>query len=78
MHPGAGTSPFCNPDVDLIEGEAVPVELPAGSVLTSHRDLVHGSQGNHSDTHRRVFVPAYQPAGLHRWRLDKKRPVRTA
>jgi ribosomal protein L16 Arg81 hydroxylase len=36
---------------------------------------VHGSQGNHSDSNRRVFVMAYQPAGLHRWRLDKKHPI---
>ena len=65
-------------DVDLIEGEAFPVELPAGSVLWFHRDLVHGSQSNRSDRSRRVFVAAYQPAGLHRWRLGKKRPIRGA
>lgn len=62
-------------DVDLINGEAIPVELPAGSVLWFHRDLVHGSQSNRSETNRRVFVAAYQPAGLKRWRLDKERPV---
>ncbi|MBW2243766.1 MAG: phytanoyl-CoA dioxygenase family protein [Deltaproteobacteria bacterium] len=65
-------------NVDLIDGEAIPVELPAGSVLWFHRDLVHGSQSNRSDTNRRVFVTAYQPAGLKRWRLDKKRPIRSA
>ena len=65
-------------DGDLIEGGAIPVELPAGSVLWFHRDLVHGSQSNRSNKNRRVFVTAYQPAGLQRWRLDKKRPIRNA
>jgi ectoine hydroxylase-related dioxygenase (phytanoyl-CoA dioxygenase family) len=63
-------------DVDLIDGEAVPTELPAGSVLYFHRDLVHGSQTNRSDHSRRVFVVAYQSSGLHRWRIDRKREVR--
>ena len=62
-------------DVDLIDGEAIPAELPAGSVLWFHRDLVHGSQSNRSETNRRVFVTAYQPAGLNHWRLDQKRPI---
>jgi ectoine hydroxylase-related dioxygenase (phytanoyl-CoA dioxygenase family) len=62
-------------DVDLIDGEAIPVGLPAGSVVWSHRDLVHGSQSNRSETNRRVFVAAYPPAGLKRWRVDKKRPI---
>lgn len=65
-------------DVNLIDGEAVPAELPAGSVLYFHPDLVHGSQSNRSQSHRRVFVVAYQPAGLRRWRLPGTRPVRTA
>ena len=64
--------------VDLIDGEAVPTELPAGSVLYFHRDLVHGSQSNRSDHSRRVFVVAYQSSGLHRWRIDRKREVRVA
>jgi hypothetical protein len=65
-------------DVDLVEGEAFAVALPAGSVVWFHRDLVHGSQSNRSHAARRVFVLAYQPAGLHRWRLDEQRPVRTS
>jgi phytanoyl-CoA hydroxylase len=63
-------------DVDLIEGEAIPTEVPAGSVLYFHRDLVHGSQTNRTKQSRRVFVVAYQSTGLHRWRLDQKREVR--
>ncbi len=62
-------------DVDLIDGEALPTELPAGSVLYFHRDLVHGSQTNRSTSSRRVFVVAYQAGGLHRWRINRKREV---
>mgnify|MGYP003504102109 FL=1 len=62
-------------DVGRVEGEPFPVQLPAGSALWFHRDLVHGSQGNRSADNRRVFVAAYQPAGLRRWRLDRVRPV---
>lgn len=65
-------------DVDLIDGEAIPADFPAGSVLYFHPDLVHGSQSNRSNTNRRVFVVAYQPAGCHRWRLDKIRDIKVA
>ena len=57
-------------DVALLEGEAYPAELPAGSVLYFHHDLVHGSQSNRSDTNRRVFVAAYQAPGRRRWHHD--------
>ncbi|MCP5057583.1 MAG: phytanoyl-CoA dioxygenase family protein [bacterium] len=62
-------------DTDLIDGEAFATELPAGSVLYFHRDLVHGSQTNRTGASRRVFVVAYQAGGLHRWRIDRKREV---
>jgi ectoine hydroxylase-related dioxygenase (phytanoyl-CoA dioxygenase family) len=62
-------------DVDLLDGEAIPTELTAGSVLYFHRDLVHGSQTNRSRSSRRVFVVAYQRGGLHRWRINRKREV---
>lgn len=62
-------------DVDRIDGEAVPTELPAGSVIYFHRDLVHGSQTNRTAASRRVFVVAYQAGGLHRWRSNRKREV---
>lgn len=65
-------------DVDLVEGEAIPTELPAGSVLYFHRDLVHGSQTNRSQANRRVFVIAYQSGGHHRWRINRKREVKIA
>ena len=64
-------------DVDKLCLEPHAVALPAGSVLWFHHDLVHGSQTNRSDSNRRVFVAAYQPAGLRRWRFDTSRPVRT-
>ncbi len=62
-------------DTDLIDGEAVATELPSGSVLYFHRDLVHGSQSNRTKSSRRVFVVAYQSGGLHRWNLNRKREV---
>lgn len=62
-------------DVDLIDGEAFATELPAGSVLYFHRDLVHGSQTNRTTASRRVFVVAYQRGGLHVWGVDRKREV---
>jgi hypothetical protein len=65
-------------DVELIEGEAMAVELPAGSVLYFHRDLVHGSQTNQTSSSRRVFVIAYQSSGLKLWGVERKREVRMA
>lgn len=65
-------------DVRQIDGEALPVALPAGSAIWFHRDLVHGSQSNRSQRDRRVFVMAYQPAGLRRWRIDRVRAVGVA
>jgi hypothetical protein len=65
-------------DVDLLEGEAVPLEAPEGSVLWFHRDLVHGSQVNRSNGSRRVYVIAYQPSGFHCWRSDQNREIRSA
>lgn len=62
-------------DIEQLEGEPLAVATGAGSVLWFHRDLVHGSQSNRSDTDRRVFVLAYQPAGLRRWRIDDQRPI---
>jgi ectoine hydroxylase-related dioxygenase (phytanoyl-CoA dioxygenase family) len=64
-------------DVDLIDEKGIPTELPAGSVLYFHRDLVHGSQTNRTRGNRRVFVVAYQAGGLHRWRIDRKHEVDT-
>jgi ectoine hydroxylase-related dioxygenase (phytanoyl-CoA dioxygenase family) len=64
-------------DVSGVEGEAYAVEAAAGSVLFFHRDLVHGSQTNRSGRDRRVFVVAYQSSGLHRWRMNARREVRT-
>jgi hypothetical protein len=65
-------------DIDSLEGEAVPLEAPEGSVVWFHRDLVHGSQVNRSASSRRVYVIAYQPSGFHCWRLNRKREIRPA
>lgn len=64
-------------DVDLIEGEAFPVEVPAGSVLWFHYNVVHGSQSNRSNKNRRAYIMAYQPPGLHRWHSEEIREIRT-
>ncbi len=66
-------------DVDHFEGEKpVALEVPAGSVVYFHGDLIHGSQGNHSEQGRRALVLTYQPAGMPRWLHDDVRPVPTA
>jgi hypothetical protein len=62
-------------DVALLEGEAVPFEAPAGSVIWAHRDLVHGSQTNRSPDSRRVFVIAYQPSGFNCWGQERRREI---
>ena len=63
-------------DVDKIDGEPFGFVLPAGSTVWFHYDIVHGSKTNRSERDRRVFVAAYQPAGLRRWRIDHCRPIR--
>lgn len=63
-------------NMDQLEGEPYAVELPAGSVLFFHYNIVHGSQTNRSQSNRRVLLFAYQPAGLHCWRVDKVRNVK--
>jgi len=73
--PDSGSVQLDGTDVRQIDGEALPVALPAGSAIWFHRDLVHGSQSNRSQRDRRVFVMAYQPAGLRRWRIDRVRAV---
>jgi len=39
-----------------VTGEASPVELPAGSVLWLHSDLIHSSQSNYSGSFRKFLV----------------------
>jgi hypothetical protein len=62
-------------DVDGIDGDPVAIEAPAGSVTWFHYNIVHGSQSNRSDVSRRVFISAYQPAGLRRWRVGDRREI---
>ena len=63
-------------DVDRLDERPFAGALPAGSVLWFHRDLVHGSQTNRSDSDRRAFLLAYQPAGLRQWRNGERRDIR--
>ncbi|MBW2695674.1 MAG: phytanoyl-CoA dioxygenase family protein [Deltaproteobacteria bacterium] len=65
-------------DVDRLDEKPYPVALPAGSVLWFHRDIVHGSKSNRSEDHRRAYLLAYQPAGLHQWRNGVQRDVATS
>lgn len=67
---GRGTLGALYTDVRNVPGTPEPVALPAGSLVVFHRDLVHGSRSNRSAASRRVFVAAYQPAGLRRWRTS--------
>jgi len=64
-------------DVDRLEEEPLPMDLPAGSVAYFHRDIVHGSQTNRTDQNRRAYLLAYQPSGLRQWRNGEHREIRT-
>jgi hypothetical protein len=44
------------------------VKRPGGAPLPWHQEGPYWAN-------RRVFVTAYQPVGLNRWRLYKKRPI---
>ncbi len=63
-------------DVDRYElNEPVPMDLPAGSIVYFHGDIVHGSMSNRSDVRRRLLLLTYQPDGLTRWQQSDIRPV---
>ena len=77
-HDGEGTLGALYTDVSLLEQKPAPMALSAGSVVWFHRDTVHGSRTNRSDSDRRLFLLAYQPAGLHQWRNGVQRDIQTA
>lgn len=63
-------------DIDRYElNEPAPMDLPAGSIVYFHGDIVHGSQGNRSEEKRRLLLLTYQPGGLSRWQREDVRPV---
>ena len=62
-------------DVDRLEGEPLAFELAPGSAVFFHHYIVHGSQTNRTHESRRIFLLAYQPEGLQRWRINQTRPV---
>lgn len=63
-------------DIDRYElQEPQPMDLPAGSIVYFHGDIVHGSQGNRSQEKRRLLLLTYQPDGLPRWQREDIRPV---
>jgi phytanoyl-CoA hydroxylase len=77
-HEGKGKLGALYTDVSLLDEQPTPMALPAGSVVWFHRDTVHGSQTNRSDTDRRLFLLAYQPAGLRQWRNGERRDIQTS
>jgi hypothetical protein len=54
-------------DVSLLEGEPVAVEVPAGSLLFFHPDIVHGAPSNLTDEPKPALYVTYQPAGFPTW-----------
>ena len=63
-------------DIDRHDlNEPVPIDLPAGSVVYFHGDIVHGSQGNKTQEERRLLLLTYQPGGLARWQQESVRGV---
>lgn len=63
-------------DIDRYDlNEPKPMDLPAGSIVYFHGDIVHGSQGNKTDERRRLLLLTYQPDGLPRWQREDIRPV---
>jgi hypothetical protein len=63
-------------DMGQLEGEEpLALELPAGSAIWFHGDLVHGSRSNRGRSSRRALVLTYQPESLPRWRSEDVRPV---
>lgn len=59
--------PFGNLEIDRAlddDAKAVPVEVPAGSVVFFGAFLVHKSAKNTSDKQRRSLLYSYQPNGL--------------
>jgi phytanoyl-CoA hydroxylase len=77
-HEGKGKLGALYTDVSRVAEEPKPMALPAGSVVWFHRDTVHGSQTNRSETDRRLFLLAYQPAGLHQWQNGEQRDIQTS
>ena len=63
-------------DIDRHDlNEPLAIDLPAGSVVYFHGDIVHGSLGNRSEEERRLLLLTYQPAGKPRWQQESIRPV---
>ena len=56
--------------------DAVPAELPAGSLLFFSPHTVHGSEPNLSDRPRRALLFTYQPAGHRMFKLPEERAAR--
>jgi hypothetical protein len=69
---------FGNLEIDPaldVDGAAVPVEVPAGSIVCFGAHLVHKSEPNTSAKDRRALLYSYQPAGRPHAR-EQMRPAR--
>lgn len=63
-------------DIDRYDlNEPKAMDLPAGSIVYFHGDIVHGSQGNKTEEKRRLLLLTYQPNGLPRWQREDVRAV---
>lgn len=76
------SDPFGNLEIDLAlddDAAAVPLEVPAGSVVFFGAFLVHKSSPNTSGKDRRALLYSYQPAGFeHGLNLIRARRRRAA
>ncbi len=54
-------------DVSVLDVKPVPIEVPAGSLLFFHPNLVHGAAPNRSEGPRPALYITYQPAGFPTW-----------
>ena len=73
------SDPFGNLEIDPAlddEAAAVPVEVPAGSVVYFGAFLVHKSAPNRSGKDRRALLYSYQPAGFTHARATMRAPFR--
>ena len=63
-------------DLDKVDlAPPVALELPAGSLIFFHGDLVHGSRSNRTEQSRRALILTYQPGAQPRWQHDDIRSV---
>jgi ectoine hydroxylase-related dioxygenase (phytanoyl-CoA dioxygenase family) len=63
---------------EVLDKQAIPVPVKAGSAVLFSALLWHGSKGNETDTVRRAFITSYQEATVPRGNGDQWKVVRPA